>query len=200
MPLTAPTAALAKVSRGLTGLAQVDGPGRMLLLKNVQQNVKALVRNEYASATSPSGATWQKTVRGKQALLSKKIPNMYESRIERGVIVFVAYSAREWLLAQQEGRVFSARHVAAKTLVVNKKSGRILSRAAFAKALDKRMNSKTHKRSYTTRQQKSHAIRARILPARPSVPESSALPALWGAAVSAGVTQGMAQWASGLQQ
>ncbi len=202
MPLTAPTAALDKVQRGLTSLAQLDGAGRTTLLKNVRDQVKGLLKNEFATATSPLGSTWEKTKRGRQALLSKKLPQAFESRIENGVVAFVAYTPREWLLAHQTGHTFAARKVAANKNVLHfNKKGRLVSKKAFKRALDRNLKSKKPQNwNYSRRWAGAHTIRARVLPARPSIPEGSSLPALWGAAVSAGITQGMAQWASGMQK
>src|SRR5689334_25438613 len=100
----------------------------------VGRNIREELKQEFAEGAGPYGA-WQRTVRGRAALVSKKIPYAFTFRVDRGEVQFVGRSPRGWLKAQHEGHTFPARQVAANRqhLSFNSKGKLVAERRIFDK-------------------------------------------------------------------
>ena len=155
-------------------------------------------RQEFASGIDPAGTPWPDTVRGKQALESKKLAGAFDASVVPGGAKFVGSVTRGWLTAVQEGHSFGARQVADKANVMRFNSrGRLIGKAKFGKLLDKRLSGKKpSKRRYKVRFAKAHTVKARTLPPRPMVPSAGGgLPARWEKPISDAVARGIEWWA-----
>jgi hypothetical protein len=185
MAFTAPTAKLEQIRKSMASLGSPEGSARLGILKAMRDNIRAVLKYEFSSSQDPSGNAWKDTVRGKPALRSKKLPNAFVSRLDRGVLGFVGKVDRGWLDAHQFGASMHNRSRLAPVL------GNQFIRRAKAKQIYGRKKSKF-------RAGLSHRLlsaNTHTLPARPIIPEGNTLPRLWEAAVSAGIAAGMQRWA-----
>lgn len=193
MPLTGDAAGLRRLRKHVASLASGEEGARVL--RTLRSEVNTLLRDEFTKSTGPDGETWQKTVRGRPALLSRKLPFAFQSRVDRGELRYSAKTKRDLLTAHNEGHVFPARHVGAAKVVRDRK-GRRLSANQFRRLLDRRLSAKRprRKRAYTVGQVRAHIVRQRVLPQRRIVPGSE-LPTRWEAAFNAALLRAMASWA-----
>lgn len=184
MPLTGNTAGVRRLRRDVETLAQGE-----VLLVDMKSEVKGLIVEQFAKSIAPDGSPLQETVRGKPALVSRKLPNAFAGRIDRGVLRFVAKSKRDLLEGHQAGHVFKARQVGAQKQFLTFKNGVLIknSRALNKKGEVKRGVHQTFARA--------HTVGERVLPVRPLVPvEGEELPARYERALERGGSRGMMRW------
>jgi archaeosine-15-forming tRNA-guanine transglycosylase len=194
MPFVRRAAALRRLRRGFESIADPEGSGRAVLIGDVQPEVKALLAEEFAKGIAPDGTDWQRTVRGRPALISRRLESAFVSRVDRGVLRFAARSTRNLLTAHQEGHEFPERHIAANKefLSFNSKGKLVAARRIFRKDGSLR-------RGAYQRFAAAHTVKARTLPARPIYPEG-ALPLRWEEAIRRGLTGGLQKWAATLEK
>jgi len=187
MPLTGDFAKLKKLQRNMHDLSKTGGRSQAEVARGVGREVKGVIREQFASGSGPYGA-WQQTVRGKPALLSKKLPNDYKATPVPGGVV-VMPSRAKWLIAHHEGHVFSARSVGAEqNFLTFNRAGRLIK---ASRALNKKTGAV--RRGVFQIFAKAHNVGPRTLPARPIYPEG-AIPTKWAVAINAGAAQGMQRW------
>lgn len=188
MPMTGETARLGRIGRAMTGIADPSGKGHDALLMGVDKQVKLVLKTEFQGSFGPDGNTWVQTKRGKDALVSNKLPNVFISRIENGVLRFIGRGKRDMIEALSSGHVFPARGVSALQhyLSFNSKNKLVRESRLFNKKGDLR---KGARQVFA----KAHTVSKRVLPPRPIVPAGGELPSRWDAAVRAGLTIGFAQ-------
>jgi hypothetical protein len=183
MPLTGNEAGVRQLRRDVEQLGKGE-----ILLAGARTEVKSLLREQFDQGIGPDGTPLQETVRHRPALISRKLPNAFGSRIDQGALRFTAKSTRDLLEAHQEGHVFKARKVAAqKQFLTFDRRGRMIknSRALNKKGEVKRGVHQTFGRA--------HTVGERVLPARPIAP-GPALPARYEQAIERGVTAGVMRW------
>lgn len=187
-----------KLSSSFKSFGSANGSAQKTVLRALASTGRTLLRQEFASGIDPSGTPWQDTVRGKQALQSRKLAGAFVANVVPGGVKFIGSVTRGWLEAVQEGHQFAARQVADKANVMRFNSrGRLIGKAKFGKLLDKRLSSKKpSKRRYKVRFAKAHTVKARTLPPRPMVPSATGeLPARWEKPISDAVARGIEWWA-----
>lgn len=189
MPLTGDVARFGVIRNEMLSLARGDGAAQKKLLAGVKQQVTLLLKTEFSSSVDPSGTEWQRTVRGRPALVSKKLPQAFELELVDGAVRGVGKSKRDLLLAHQEGATFKARNVAAqKQYLTFDKRGRLIK---SKRALNKQGEARRGVHQTFAR---AHTVGERELVARPIVPLGGPLPKNWDAAVRAGLLVGMQWW------
>lgn len=190
MPLTGDYKGLARLKRALVSIAKPDGTGRTELLTPVQGEVKGLISEEFAQGIGPDGNPWKETRRGKPALISRRLPNAFGSRIDRGIVRFVAKTTRDLLNAHQKGHEFPARSIKAQTNFssFNSKGKLVAARRIFKK-------DGTVRRGGYQRFHAAHSVGKRVLEARAIYPEGT-MPLRWEEAIKRGLTGGMERWAA----
>jgi hypothetical protein len=182
-------AKLAKIARDMHALGTPNSAEQQRLFEPMKRFIKGVVREEFTRSVDPSGRTWKETVRGKPALVSKKLPNAFLFAARDGSIVGVGKSKRDMLEAHQTGYTFRARQVAAlKQFLTFDKHGRLIGK--------KRAISRTGKVKRGAYQvfAREHKVGARVLPERQIVPEGTELPRLWDGAMRLGFTDAMQRW------
>lgn len=183
MPLTGDVEGLRELRRDFTQLARGTD-----LLRGIDREVKGLLKTEFSSGQGPYGP-WQATVRGRQALQSKKLPQAFASTIGPNGLRYTAKSKRDLLEAHQEGHEFPARKRAENQQYLTfDKRGRLIknSRALNKKGEIKRGVHQTFARA--------HTVGARILPQRQIVPQDGDIPPAWEEAIDRGAERGMQRW------
>jgi hypothetical protein len=194
MPLTGNFAGLRRLRRGLESVAEPEGAGRTDLVEGVQAEVKELLAEEFEKGIGPTGEPWQETVRGKPALVSRKLVGAFSSRIDRGIVRFTGKSKRDMLLAHQFGHTFPARKVAAEKqhLSFNSKGKLVAARRIFKK-------DGTVRRGGYQRFAAAHTVHERTLPARPIYPDG-AMPPRWEERIQRGIAAAMERLAARWQK
>jgi len=157
------------------------------LLRGIDREVKGLLKEEFASGKGPYGS-WRPTVRGRQALQSKKLPQAFKSEIGPTGLRYSAKSKRDLLTAHQEGHEFPARKRAANQQFLTFKNGKLIKNS---RALNKKGEVK---RGVQQTFAKAHTVGKRVLPQRQIVPEGDTLPPPWENAVTRGAERGMQRW------
>src|SRR5512147_2482998 len=159
-----------------------------VLLRGIDREVKGQLKQEFATGAGPYGP-WKNTVRGKQALQSKKLPQAFKSEIGPTGLRYSAKSKRDLLTAHQEGHEFPERQVAANKqfLTFNSKGRRIKD----SRALNKRGEVKRGVYQIFAR---AHQVGKRVLPERKIVPEGTDVPPPWENAIERGATVAMQRW------
>jgi hypothetical protein len=185
--LTGNFAGFRELRKAIRDLSKPDGRAVQDIAKNVKAEVDVVIRDEFASGEGPDGP-WQKTARGRVALISRKLPNAFRSRFDQGVLRYTAKVPRGWLLTQHEGHAFPARKVAAlkRYLSFNSKGKLVAERRIF----DKKGNVR---RGAFQRFAGAHTVGRRVLPPRPLYPTGS-LPAKWSNAITRGASVGLSRW------
>lgn len=180
MPLTGDVAGLKRWQSAFAQLARPE-----LVLNGIKPEVRATLKEEFATSTGPDGSTWAPTVRGRAALVSRKLPGAFALTVTDDALEGVGRVTRDWLRTQQEGKTFPQRQVADRAQVLRfSRKGRLLSAKRFEKA----------KYGYAT-QARAHTVGQRVLPARQMVPEGEgALPSRWQAAGDRGATTAIERW------
>lgn len=174
---------LRQLQRSIAGLGRPGGSGNVDLLQGIRTEVKGLLVGQFSAGIGPDGAPWKDTVRGKPALVSRRLPAAFLSRIDQGAVRFVGWVKRQWLEAHQFGHVFKTRAVADRANVLRfSKRGKLISQA--------RQNRQKYGRAVFAR---AHTVGQRVLPARQIYPEGTLTPR-WEAAVGRGITSGMMRW------
>jgi hypothetical protein len=190
------TAVLRALGKQFSSLGSPTGQARQRVMLAVKPEIRGVLAYEFSRSVDPDDSTWQETAHGKSALLSpsKKLPNSFAVRVDQGVLAGISRIPRDWLRAHQEGHVFPAR-TAGKSVMRFNSRGRLISRAAFARALDKRLSGKNpaRKRRYSARMIAPHRIGGRVLPQRRIIPDGQLTP-LWSQAVARGVNAGLLKW------
>lgn len=121
MPLTGDTRRLRGWSAHVASLGKPNGAPQRAIAKAAGEAGREQLRKQFASGTGPDGRAWEKTKRGKPALVSKRLPGDFKSEpVARGVLFL---SRIKWLRAHHEGHVFPARSQA----LTFSKRGRLLS-------------------------------------------------------------------------
>jgi hypothetical protein len=185
--LTGNLAALRALRRSLLDLAKPDGRTVKDVGKNVAGEIDEVLREQFATGVGPDGE-WDRTRRGRPALVSSKLAAAFRSRLDRGVLRYVARTPRNWLAAQHEGHVFPARKVAALSHYMNFNSkGKLVAARRVVR------KDGTPKRGSYQRFAAGHTVRERVLPARLLYP-TGALPAKWSNAISRGVGAVITRW------
>lgn len=189
MPLTGDVAKLGKLAGKMRTLADGKGAG---LFPPIKQAMKATLREEFARSIDPSGRTWKPTVKGRPALVSKKLPNAFDFAARDGYIVGVGVSKRDMLTAHQSGHTWRERQVGAlKSFLTFDKNGRVI---ANRRALNRKGEVRRGVYQVFVRE---HKVGERVLPERQIIPEGSTLPRLWDGAIRLGFTEGFTQWFEG---
>lgn len=190
MPLTGDLAGLRRLRRSVESLGKPDGAGRAELAGGVRGEVKGLIVDEFTRGVGPDGNAWQKTRRGRTALVSNKLPGAFQGRIDRGVVRFIAKSTRDLLVAHQHGHVFPKRSVGEhkQYLSFNSKGKLVAQRRIFKK-------DGTVRRGASQRFAAAHTVRERVLAMRQIYPEGT-LPLRWEEAIARGLTGGLNRWAA----
>lgn len=190
MAQTGDDAQLRSLARSFHDLHTPNTPTQQRLLKPVMQELKGVLREEFSKGIDPSGAAFQETVRGRAALISKKLPYAFDLAVRDGVVVGVGKSKRDLLEAHQEGHTFQSRQVAAQQQFMTfDKNGRLIRNK---RALNKKGEAR---RGVFQRFAGAHTVGERVLPQRQIIPtDGEQLPALWDRAVSDGITMGMNDW------
>ena len=189
MPFTGDSRKLDKLGERMRTLADGKGAG---LFPPINRALKAVLREEFTRSIDPSGRTWKPTVKGRPALVSRKLPNAFTFAARDGYLVGVGKSKRDLLSAHQEGHTFRARQVAAlKQFLSFDKNGRLIrkQRALNRKGLAKRGVTQTFARA--------HTVSERVLPPRQIVPEGETIGRLWDGAIRLGFVEGMTRWFQG---
>ena len=165
MPLKSPDAVIAKLSATMKTAADA-------VVKSVERAARGELQREFRDSIDPDGNSWKARADGKPALVSKKLPGAFTSKIVGNTIVFVGRVARDWLRVQSEGHSFPSRNVAARATVLRfDRKGRMVKAKRFEKI-------KKGRAVFA----RAHTIGRRTLPARPIVPGAS-LPARWETAI-----------------
>lgn len=190
MPQSGDDAKLRALAKGFRDLRTPNTPTQQRLLTPVMREIKGVLRGEFTKGVDPTGATWQQTVNGHPALVSKKLPNAFDLAVRDGVVVGVGKSKRDLLDAHQEGRTFRARQVAAQQQFMTfDKNGRLIRNA---RALNRKGEARRGIRQTFAR---AHAIGERVLPQRQIIPDDGTqLPPMWEKAVETGIGTGMKDW------
>src|SRR6185295_4702811 len=124
MPLTGDFVGLRRLAADVKKLASGE-----IVLNAAKAEVKGLLREQFQQGIGPDGAPLQETKRGKAALVSRKLQNVFQGRIDHGALRFVGKSKRDMLTGHQEGVTFPARGVAAnKQYLTYDKNGRLVKR------------------------------------------------------------------------
>ncbi len=210
MPLTGDFAGLRKLQRSVESLATPEGEARVRMFAPVRSEVNALLNDEFARSVAPDGSTWQPTVRGRPALVSKKLPYAFSSRLDRGVLRFVGKTKRDLLTAHQEGHTFAARRApaggASRTETRKGRNGIAYTRTIRPGAMYFNGKGKLVKASRFAKIKKgrvvfarAHTVGQRVLPARKIAPEGS-LPQRWVDGIERGLVVGMGIWAMRAQK
>jgi hypothetical protein len=190
MPVTGDFAKLDKLAGKMSALADGKGAG---LFPPINRGLKATLREEFTRSVDPSGRTWPLTVKGRPALVSRKLPNAFAFAARDGYIVGVGKSRRDMLSAHQEGHTFRARQVGAlKAFLTFDKNGRLISKK---RALNRKG---AVRRGVIQTFAKAHTVGERVLPKRQIVPEGNTLPRLWDGAIRGGFVEGMTKWFVGV--
>jgi len=180
---------LGRLAGQLRSLGERNAPEQQRLLEPVKQNLKGVLREEFSKSIDPAGKRWQLTVRGRPALLSRKLPFAFEFGARDGAVIGVGKSKRDLLEAHQEGMTFRARQVKAQQQFLTfDKNGKLIRkrRAINKKGEATRGTHQTFARA--------HTVGERVLPQRQIIPEGSELPPLWSKAVESGVIDAMQRW------
>jgi hypothetical protein len=186
MGLTGDRAGIKRLGRSVQSLAHGEEQSNML--GAIRGEVRALLKDEFTRSVGADGSALQETVRGRPALVSKKLAGAFTSRIDRGSLRFVGKSKRDLLTAHQFGATFAERKVAAlKQHLTFDKNGRLIKakRALNKKGEARRGTHQTFARAHTVGQ--------RVLPARPIVPEDT-LPERYETAIAKGVAGSLDRW------
>jgi hypothetical protein len=184
MALTGDFDELRALRASMRELGLTSGRAQRDIAKAVAAEVKGLLKQEFATGEGPDGA-WARTVRGKQALQSKRLAagDFQDKPIEGGV-EFV--SKVSWLRAHQEGHTWPARSAGGQSLFFNNK-GRLLKLGKLSKRV---LRVKFVEEKIT----RKHTVRERVLPARPIIPEGGDMPPAWSEAISRGAEAGVQRW------
>lgn len=178
---------------GLERLRHSLGRGQLeaAVLRGIKQQGLVLLKHEFATSTSATGAPFEKTVRGKPALVSKKLPQAFEATMAANSVKFVGRVSRDWLDVLETGHVFEERRVGEKQqyLSFNRRGRLVRESRLFNKAGELR-------RGVYQTFARAHTVKKRRLPPRPPLPgaESRDLPLPWDAAVKAGSAIGLGWW------
>ena len=173
MPLTGDLSRLKGWAAHVQSLGKPNGAPRRAIAKAVGDEVRGLLKKEFTTGTSPTGARWTPKKNGKPALISRKLPGDFKtSPVASGVFTS---SRIKWLRAHHEGHIFAAR---SQVLTFSKK-GRLLSAKRIMRA----------KLVFDVRAK----VGQRVLPPRPIYPGNK-MTGPWGDAINRGIASGMAAW------
>ncbi len=212
MPLTGDLRRLRGWALHVQSLGKPNGAKQVAIAKAVGAEVRDLLKKQFASGVGPEGP-WKRTVRGRPALVSRKLPGDFKtSAVASGVFVS---SRIPWLRAHHEGHTFPARHVAGGRELFFNRKGRFRSRQSFEgaqyqarirmHAIRLKMVGATpaQRRRYQAQldrlavssgfvaTQRSHSVRARVLPMRRIYPDDMRRGA-WGQAIARGFNKAAA--------
>lgn len=190
VPQSGDDAKLSALAKSFRDLRTPNTPTQQRLLRPVMRELKGVLREEFTKGIDPSGTQWQQTVRGRAALVSRKLPYAFDLAVRDGVVVGVGKSKRDLLEAHQEGHTFQSRQVAAQqSFMTFDKNGKLIRNA---RALNKKGEAR---RGVFQRFAGAHTVGERVLPERQIIPnDGDQLPALWDRAVSDGITTGIEDW------
>lgn len=185
MGLTGDFGRLARLREAIANLGKPGAAAQFEIARSVIKEVRGVLREQFSKGEGPDGA-WQRTARGKPALVSRKLATTFVGAPVNGGAKFRARIP--WLLAHHEGHVFPARSSAGHVLYRSRK-GKLISAKRAARG----------KGAYGTKA-RAHTVGARVLPARPIYPtrDESAMPAKWAAAINRGARAALEEWASRL--
>lgn len=150
MPLTGDLRRLRGWALHVQSLGKPNGAKQKAIASAVGKEVRELLKKQFTSGVGPEGP-WKRTVRGKPALVSRKLPGDFKTSAVAGG-VFVS-SRIPWLRAHHEGHTFPARQAGGQALFFNKK-GRFISGQRYRGAqflAQRKMNQLTGElRAWTT--------------------------------------------------
>lgn len=191
MPWSSPEARLGAVRRDLGSLGDPNGSGQRFVLAGIRRAIlRGPLREEFATGMGPKGP-WAPTVRGKQALRSKKLAGAFLGELAAGAIEFRGAVARGWLEAHQVGHKFPARKAEAnKQFLTFNRNNKLMKNS---RALNKKGDVK---RGVHQTFAPAHVVKAHVLPARPMVPTGTTLPPTWETAATTGAEEGLQRWAA----
>lgn len=214
MPLTGDLRRLRGWALHIQSLGKPNGAKQQAIAKAVGYEVRELLKQEFSGGVGPDGE-WKRTVRGKPALISRKLPGDFKTSAVAGG-VFVS-SRIPWLRAHHEGHTFPARSVAGGRELFFNRKGRFRSRQSFAgsqyqarikmHAIRLKMVGATpaQVRRYQRQlerlalssgfvaKQRAHSIRARVLPRRRIYPDDMRR-GIWGQAIARGFNKAAASF------
>jgi hypothetical protein len=186
MPLTGDFSKLKKLKRAMADLGRKDGSAQREVGRQVVREVRGVLREQFAEGTGPYG-TWERTKRGRPALVSRKLPQDFRGSTIPGGVKFT--SRVTWLRAHHQGHTFPAQQVAAQSRFLTfDKRGRLIRRSRI-------FNKKTGqvRRGVSQTFAREHSIGARVLPRRPIYPDRGMSPR-WAQRINAGAAIGMRNW------
>lgn len=183
MPLTGDFAKLRKLKAAMAELARPDGKPQRDVGRQVVREVRVELREQFGGGFGPYGA-WEKTKRGRPALLSRKLPQDFRGKTVPGGVKFT--TRIPWLRAHHEGHVFPAHQTGGQPLFFNER-GRLL-------RLGKLSARGLRTKFVQERRARQHTVGARVLPRRPMYPERTPLPTKWAYRVNVGAGPAMARW------
>jgi len=184
MPLRYSVESVAKLRNALTSIADRNGREWRVIRDRTELSVVNLMKQEFREGVDPSGSTWKPTVKGKAALVSKRIASSIHGRIEEFGILFFSFIS--WLGVHQEGHTWPAGGSHKMTFAVRKRGGLTKAGRLVSKARQKRM-----KLVFDVEAKHRHA---RVLPPRPSYPTSPELPPRWFNPIAKIVVDQMQTW------
>ncbi len=164
---------LRRLAASLRELDQASGEFQRQTSRHVIDEVRPVIRDQFVTGSGPYGA-WERTKRGKPALVSMKIPNSLSAKAVDGGPSFSFHIP--WLGVHHSGHIFAPRQV---------EQGKAV----------QRFSRKGQLRTPSVFRGRSHTVGRRVLPARPIYPDKG-MPAKWGTAINAGVERGVRDWHS----
>lgn len=199
MPLTGDFVALRKLERQLQDLSKPGSASQKLIANGVAKSLKELVKQQFLSGVGPYGE-WQRTKRGKPALLSRKLASGFKATVIPGGLVIrlspPESTVTRWLFTHHEGFTFPARAVKGGQTRFFNRSGRLIRHERAMRWVDRDKDGKfqaVFKRGVFRRVTKAHVIGSRQLPERPLWP-SHGMSESWADAINKGARDGMDAW------
>lgn len=207
MGFTGDFAAVDRVRAKMSDLATTGGRAQTDIGRGVIAEVRGVLKEQFRTGTGPDGTPWKRTVRGRLALLSRKLPNVVRGKSVPGGVLFSSEDRAPWLIAHHEGHTFPPRQSRGHQMYFDAR-GRMVSRRRFGKLTagayavrDARGN-----KGYARERKKggyrfvgqiikadAHTVSRRTLPPRHIYPVGT-IPARWQNAINKGGAAGVMKW------
>jgi hypothetical protein len=186
VPVTGDLAKAKALARNLRDLADPKGRAQQEISREIVREVRGLLREQFAAGVGPYGM-WPLTVRGKPALVSRKLPQDFRGEPVPGGVRFWWGGRARWIRAHHEGHVFPARQAGGQSLFFNEKGqllrlGKLTVRGLRTKFVMERVA-------------RAHTVGQRVLPKREIYPDRGVGSSpTWAAHVNHGARLGMQRW------
>jgi hypothetical protein len=184
MPLRGDTSKARALARSLRDLADPSGRAQAEITREVVREVRGVLKEQFAAGVGPYGM-WPLTTRGRQALVSRKLPQDFRGEGIPGGARF--WSRVPWLRAHHEGHVFPARAGGGQSLFFNEggrllRLGRLTARGLRTRFVSERVT-------------RGHTIGQRVLPKREIYPDRGVGSSpTWSAHLNHAARVGMQRW------